>query len=79
MAQKNDHSLLKELFEAHLGPIREDIRYIKSRDGRIEEAHQRIDKWENRGWGFVAAATIVVSTITFLGVSGIKKLSSLIS
>lgn len=61
--------LLKELLEAHVGPIREDIREMRndSRIGmaamrsdigviakRAEEAHSRIDKHENRLTGWLA-------------------------
>lgn len=61
-------ALLKELFEAHLTPIREDVKALRS-DGAInsaairadlastrmkaDEAHQRIDRYENRFWGWV--------------------------
>lgn len=65
MAAKTDLNLLKELFEAHLGPIRRDIQEIKDgqKDGaektekakdRADDAHSRIDGWENKGWGVLA-------------------------
>ncbi len=72
MDQQNPQSLqfvmLKELFEAHLGPIREDVKALRQdnvinnaairTDNAVtreiaENAHKRIDRYENRFWGWI--------------------------
>lgn len=82
MNVKNDLAYLEKLFEANLGPIRKDIEDIKKAQQlpmRDFEAHSRIDKWENRGWGFVTAATLLASSVAFVGMTGLKKLGALLS
>ena len=54
--------MLEKLFNAHLGPMRDDIREIK--DGgkiayqRADDAHRRIDRYENRFFGWLAGISL---------------------
>jgi hypothetical protein len=63
----NQFGLLEKLFEAHLGPIKEDIREMKEKGAvahlHADNAHKRIDKYENRFWGWLAGVGISSSAI----------------
>jgi len=61
MATKDQVTLLKELFEAHLGPLKEDMKEVRQQLKEMESeagrANKRIDGWENRAWG-IATGTV---------------------
>lgn len=71
-------TMLKELLEAHVGPMREDIRGMRA-DLRIDvnavradlstaqktanDAHKRLDAYDNRIWGISFAGGGLVSAV----------------
>jgi hypothetical protein len=62
MARDAQLAMLERLFEAHLGPIRDDMREVKEASkqsyAHAEQAHKRIDKHENRFLGLMAGVGI---------------------
>ena len=56
-------ALLEKLFDAKLAPMQDGQQEIKELLENISviahSAHSRLDKWENRAWGFSAALASV--------------------
>jgi len=67
ITQNSQFNLLEKLFEAHLGPIKEDIREIKDKYAdaykHADNAHKRLDKYENRLWGLLPGIGIGSSAV----------------
>lgn len=67
MNRQNDThiTLLKDLFEAHLGPVKKDIEVIKIAAHEGVRANQRLDKHEARAAGALVVLTTISTGVGF--------------